>query len=78
MPKNAGANLVLGVVVAGFIGVCFVVVTRVVPDSAVANLVLGVLAAKFSDAVQYFTGSTASSKAKDQTIADVATKESQK
>lgn len=53
-------------------------ILNTVPDSPTLNIMFGALAAKFGDAVNYFTGSTASSKAKDQTIANVATKDLQK
>ena len=75
MYKNVGASIVLGVVIVGFISICTLMVMKGVQESATLNIILGAFAAKFTDAVQYFTGSTASSKAKDQTIADVATKD---
>lgn len=78
MAKNTGATVILSIVVVGFIAICILMLFRVVQESATLNIIFGALAAKFADAINYFTGSTASSKAKDQVIADIANKDSAK
>lgn len=73
--KQLGATIYCTVVTVGFIGQCVMLYLREIPASQrdIALIVVGALIASFKDVGNYFTGSTASSTAKDQTIAQIAT-----
>lgn len=73
MNKHSGAAWACCIVLIGFVIVCGLMVTRTVQDSPTLQILVGGLIAMGQQALSYFTGSTASSKAKDQTIASVAT-----
>lgn len=72
-PPHMGATVACCTVLVGFVIVCGLMVTRTVQDSPSLQILFGGLIAMGQQALSYFTGSTASSKAKDQTIAAVAT-----
>ena len=63
------------IVVVAFIGVIALLVLRPVTFSAdvatIINMLTGTLAAKFGDVVAYHIGSSAGSKAKDETLAKI-------
>lgn len=56
----------------GFIGIIFVMITHAVPDSGVVNVLVGTLATAFGAVVNYWLGSSAGSRAKDDHLADLA------
>lgn len=64
-------SVVVSVIVSIAFGVaCWLVLTRVgIPDNALTQMMCGYLAAKFGTVVDYWMGSSAGSKAKDQVIA---------
>jgi hypothetical protein len=69
-----GSVIVSCVVTIGFIGVLFLWLYRpiAVPNSEVLNVLVGTLAAGFGQVVNYWLGSSAGSKKKDETLAAVA------
>ena len=72
-----GKVIVSIVVVAGFIGVTIMYLTQKISGAAVPeilSILLGTLASNFTGVVNYWTGSSASSSAKDETIKDMAAK----
>jgi hypothetical protein len=77
MNKSSGAAIACCTVLVGFVIVCGLMVTRTVQDSPSLQILLGGLIAMGQQALSYFTGSTASSKAKDRTIASVATQKNE-
>lgn len=70
--KNPGATAACCIVLIGFVGVCALMIFKAVPDSPSLQLLVGTLGAMAVSALNFFVGSTQSSKAKDQTIASVA------
>lgn len=76
MPKQIGQNIVCTIVVIGFVVVLALFVLRPVTLSeqvlTLLNIMVGTLAAKFGDVIQFFIGSSAGSKAKDDVIAKQA------
>jgi hypothetical protein len=64
-----GAPVVSALVVGGFIATTAFVVVHGVNESPIALTVLGALVAKFGTVVDYWLGSSSSSRAKDAVIA---------
>ena len=67
-----GAPVVSVTVTGGFIGILFVMMMRVVPDSGVVNVLVGTLATAFGSVVNYWLGSSVGSQAKTEQIASLA------
>ena len=62
------------IIVLGFFGVIAAyVLLPIKGDGTTMNLLVGALIGAFTGVVNYFTGSTSGSKAKDTTIAGIAT-----
>jgi hypothetical protein len=68
-PIAWGAPSVSAVVLVGFIAICLWAVAKGIVDNPVTTLLLGHVSAKFDTVVDYWCGSSASSKDKDSTIA---------
>ena len=71
-PIAWGAPLVSAVVTAGFLLLAVLMVFRAVPDTQAFNLIIGAMIAAFTQVVAYWLGSSAGSKAKDQTIRELS------
>jgi hypothetical protein len=74
---KCGKELLLALITTiGFFGCLWVLAFKELPqgNKDLLNILLGVLATSFNNQMQYFFGTTSSSKAKDETIAAVATK----
>lgn len=73
--KQLGAAIYCTVVTVGFVAQCLMLYLQEIPPSQrdFALFLMGALVASFKDVGNYFTGSTASSQAKDATIAQMAT-----
>lgn len=75
--RQIGQVLVSLIVVAGFVSVLLLLILRPINlTDNMFNLLLvltGSLAAKFCDVVQYYIGSSAGSREKDQTLKAIAT-----
>jgi hypothetical protein len=70
--------LVSVVVVTGFIGITLLYMTEKLNGNTVPeilSILLGALATNFTNVVGYWTGSSASSSAKDKTIGDMMSKQ---
>ena len=75
--NNWGRVIISTIVVAGFIGVTFLYMTRKLDGNAVPeilSILLGALATNFTAVVGYWIGSSASSTQKDTTIQNMAEK----
>lgn len=74
--RQFGATIYCTVVTVGFVGQCVMLYLREIPSSQrdIALILVGALIASFKDVGNYFTGSTASSRQKDDTIAEIAKK----
>ena len=74
--KHIGAAIYCTVVTIGFIAQCLMLYLQEIPVSQrdFALFLMGALVASFKDVGNYFTGSTASSQRKDETIAEIAKK----
>lgn len=72
--RTIGAIAYSVLVVVGFFGVCALLYLKEIPASQkdIALILFGGLMASFKDIGSYFTGSTASSQAKDATIAQLS------
>ena len=68
-PIAWGAPSVSAIVIAGFIALVLWAVAKGIVDNPVTTLLLGHVSAKFDTVVDYWCGSSASSKDKDSTIA---------
>lgn len=67
-----GAPVVSVTVTGGFIGILYVMMMRVVPDSSVVNVLVGTLATAFGSVVNYWLGSSVGSHAKTDQLATLA------
>ena len=67
-----GAPVVSVAVTLGFIAIVGVMTVHAIPDSAVVNVLVGTLATAFGAVVNYWLGSSAGSRAKDDHLADLA------
>lgn len=72
-----GSPVVSVIVVLGFLGALFMFMVRPIPldnsQSTLLNILLGTLGAAFTQVVNYYLGSSASSAAKDQRLAQIGT-----
>jgi hypothetical protein len=68
-PIAWGAPSVSAIVLVGFIAICVWAVAKGIVDNPITTLLLGHVSAKFDTVVDYWCGSSASSKDKDSTIA---------
>jgi hypothetical protein len=68
--ENLGAVIICSVIVIGYILICGIMIFHPPTDNPSAQIMFGGLSSTFSLAINYFTGSTASSKAKDRVIAN--------
>jgi hypothetical protein len=59
-------------IIAGFLGMTGAMLFKAVPDSPVAQILFGQLAGMTGAVVQYWLGSSQSSRAKDQVLASIA------
>ncbi|CAO4184666.1 hypothetical protein EEDFHM_04588 [Methylorubrum populi] len=75
--KNNGVGDTFGccIVLIGFITICVLMCMKAVPDSPSLQLLVGGLNGMAAGALYCLTGSSQSSKAKDATIAELASKE---
>lgn len=64
--------VISGLIIAGFLGVTGAMLFKAVPESAVAQILFGQLAGMTGAVVQYWLGSSQSSRAKDQVLASLA------
>ncbi len=74
---KCGKELLLALITTiGFFGCLWILAYKELPqgNKDLLNILLGVLATSFTTQMQYFFGTTSSSKAKDETIAAVANK----
>jgi hypothetical protein len=67
-PMAWGAGVVSVMIVIGFLALTAALMFRQVPDSQVALVLFGTLSTAFGAVVNYWLGSSAGSKAKDDTI----------
>lgn len=67
-PMAWGAGVVSVMIVVGFLALTGALMFRQVPDSQVALVLFGTLSTAFGAVVNYWLGSSAGSKAKDDTI----------
>lgn len=67
-PMAWGAGVVSVMVVVGFLALTGALMFRQVPDSQVALVLFGTLSTAFGGVINYWLGSSAGSKAKDDTI----------
>lgn len=74
--KEFGAAIYCVIVTLAFFTVVILLYLKEIPPSQkdIALVILGALIASFKDVGNYFTGSTASSRQKDDTIAEIAKK----
>ncbi len=72
--KEIGAAVYCIIVTLGFIAQCVMLYLHEIPTTQrdIALIVIGALIASFKDVGNYFTGSTAGSQRKDDTIAELA------
>lgn len=80
MPTKDKFQYVLGaLIVFGFFALLLTLIFREVPskNNDLLNLVVGSLIGSFSTIVGYFFGSSSSSKAKDETISNIASSKPQ-
>lgn len=73
--NGTGATVGCCIILVGFITICVMMRLKAVPDSPSLQLLVGGLNTLAAAALYYLTGSSQSSKAKDATIADLASKE---
>lgn len=74
---KCGKELLLALITTiGFFGCLWILADKELPqgNKDLLNILLGVLATSFTTQMQYFFGTTSSSRMKDETIAAVANK----
>jgi hypothetical protein len=63
-----GCVIVSLIVIIGFMVMCYLVISKTIPDSPAANQMLGSLGTMATGVVYYWTGSSRGSSAKDRII----------